>query len=94
MTGRFLPGRGLCVLIAEDELVMRRLLKQSMERLGFSTIEAVDGDDAVEKFGAQRFHLVMLDVLMPKRNGFEVSAPTGHRSITLPWSSEVIACSR
>ncbi|MFZ1768933.1 MAG: hypothetical protein WAU00_07035, partial [Caldilinea sp.] len=50
----------LNVLIAEDELVMRRLLKQSMERLGFIVTEAMDGDDALLKFGAQRFHLVML----------------------------------
>lgn len=66
------PGRGLTVLIAEDEMVMRTLLKQSMQRLGFAVIEAVDGDEALIKFVEQRFHLVMLDVLMPKRNGFEV----------------------
>ncbi len=67
-----LPGRGLNVLIAEDELVMRMLLKQSMQRLGFSVTEAIDGEDALIKFAGQRFHLVMLDVLMPKQDGFEV----------------------
>jgi DNA-binding response OmpR family regulator len=67
-----LPGRGMNVLIAEDELVMRMLLKQSMERLGFTVTVAADGDDALASFGNQRFHLVMLDVLMPKRDGFEV----------------------
>lgn len=77
---RALPGRGLIVLVAEDELVMRRLLKQSMERLGFSVIEAVDGEDALQKFSAQRFNLIMLDVLMPKRNGFEVCREIRHRS--------------
>ena len=72
LSSKGLLARELNVLIAEDELVMRRLLKQSMERLGFIVTEAVDGDDALLKFGAQRFHLVMLDVLMPKRTGFEV----------------------
>lgn len=77
---RVLPGRGLSVLIAEDEMVMRRLLKQSMERLGFLVVEAVDGDDALKRFGEQRFDLIMLDVLMPKRNGFEVCQEIRHRS--------------
>lgn len=77
---RALPGRDLVVLIAEDELVMRRLLKQSMERLGFSVVEAVDGEDALQKFDAQRFNLIMLDVLMPKRNGFEVCREIRNRS--------------
>lgn len=80
LASKNLPGRGLSVLIAEDELVMRRLLKQSMERLGFATTEAVDGEEAIEKFGAQRYHLVMLDVLMPKRNGFEVCTEIRRRS--------------
>jgi len=66
------PGRGLNVLIAEDEMVMRTLLKQSMQRLGFAVTEAVDGDEALARFAEQRFHLIMLDVLMPKRDGFDV----------------------
>lgn len=66
------PGLGLSVLIAEDEMVMRTLLKQSMQRLGFTVVEAVDGEEALARFAEQRFHLIMLDVLMPKRNGFEV----------------------
>jgi DNA-binding response OmpR family regulator len=66
------PGRGLSVLIAEDEMVMRALLKQSMQRLGFTVVEAVDGEETLARFAEQRFHLIMLDVLMPKRNGFEV----------------------
>lgn len=57
---RVLPGRFI-VLIAEDEMVTRRLLKQSMERLGFSVVEAVDGEDALQQFSAQRFNLIMLD---------------------------------
>ncbi|MFO7632378.1 MAG: response regulator transcription factor [Caldilinea sp.] len=67
-----MPGRGLNVLIAEDELVMRMLLRQSMQRLGFAVTEAADGEEALAKFTDQRFHLIMLDVLMPKRNGFDV----------------------
>lgn len=80
LAGRLLLGRGLTALIVEDEMIMRRLLKQSMERLGFAVVEAVDGDDALQKFGAQRFDLIMLDVLMPKRNGFEVCKEIRRRS--------------
>ena len=77
---RLQPGRGLNVLIAEDEPVMRRLLRHSMERLGFAIVEAADGEEALRKFGQQRYHLVMLDVLMPLKNGFEVCQEIRRRS--------------
>ncbi|MFN3983595.1 MAG: hypothetical protein ACK4SA_24760, partial [Caldilinea sp.] len=44
------PGRGLSVLIAEDEMVMRTLLTQSMQRLGFTVVEAMDGEEALARF--------------------------------------------
>lgn len=77
---RLQPGRGLNVLIAEDEPVMRRLLRHSMERLGFAIVEAADGEEALRKFGQQRYHLIMLDVLMPLKNGFEVCQEIRRRS--------------
>jgi CheY-like chemotaxis protein len=89
LSSKGLLARELNVLIAEDELVMRRLLKQSMERLGFIVTEAVDGDDALLKFGAQRFHLVMLDVLMPNqcadRDDHRAEPPRGYYSGAEIW---------
>ena len=77
---RLQPGKGLNVLIAEDEKVMRTLLKHSMQSMGFTVVEATDGQEALAKFAEQRFNLVMLDVLMPVINGFEVCKEIRKRS--------------
>lgn len=59
------------VLVAEDEAEVRTLTKSVLEGFGYRVIEAVDGDDAIQKFldsdGTVR--LLLFDVVMPKRNG-------------------------
>ncbi|NVN91900.1 MAG: PAS domain S-box protein [Desulfuromonadales bacterium] len=59
------------VLLAEDEPVVRTLTKSVLEEFGYTVIEAVDGADAVEKYreNLDRIQLVILDVIMPKKNG-------------------------
>jgi CheY-like chemotaxis protein len=63
-----------CVLLAEDDKEARTLCRELLEEFGYSVIEAVDGEDALEKFREQqeRISLVLLDVIMPKMNGMEV----------------------
>jgi CheY-like chemotaxis protein len=60
-----------CILLAEDNESNRVLGRIILEEFGYSVIEAVDGEDAVEKFREQgeRISLVILDVIMPKMNG-------------------------
>jgi two-component system cell cycle sensor histidine kinase/response regulator CckA len=62
------------ILIAEDDVTVRTLLKKMLEQFGYAVIEAVDGEDAVDKFRKNRkkVRLLILDVIMPKRNGKEV----------------------
>lgn len=62
------------ILLAEDSEPIRVLAREILEEFGYSVIEAVDGEDAVEKFLEQsdRISLVILDVIMPKKNGREV----------------------
>jgi PAS domain S-box-containing protein len=59
------------ILLAEDNETTRVLGRKILEEFGYSVIEAVDGEDAVEKFREQgeRISLVILDVIMPKMNG-------------------------
>lgn len=67
-----LMGQGMSVLIVEDDDAMRHLLVRSMERLGFTVEEAVNAEEALQKFSERRINLIMLDVLLPDRDGFDV----------------------
>lgn len=60
------------VLLAEDEKSLRDGIKLNLEMEGYEVEEAVNGNEALQKFENQRFNLVILDVMMPEVNGFEV----------------------
>jgi DNA-binding NtrC family response regulator len=62
------------ILIVEDDRDVRSMLTTILENQGYTTIEAVDGDDAIrlyEEHGGE-VGLVILDVVMPGKNGKEV----------------------
>ena len=60
------------ILVAEDNEEVRRFVKDIFKLYGYKTIEAVDGEDAVEKFKHEKdIDLVILDSVMPKMNGRE-----------------------
>jgi DNA-binding response OmpR family regulator len=62
------------ILLAEDELLVRKALSAALSRAGYTVVEAVDGEDAVRQFRAHResIALCVLDVMMPRLNGREV----------------------
>jgi diguanylate cyclase (GGDEF)-like protein len=60
------------ILIAEDEPDIRELLRLQLEAAGYEVIEARDGQQAVEYALLHRPDLALLDVMMPKLDGFEV----------------------
>jgi CheY-like chemotaxis protein len=60
------------VLIVEDDANMRSLLRRLLQREGWTVAEAVDGHEALEKLHTLRPQLVLLDLIMPQINGFEV----------------------
>lgn len=60
------------ILISEDETKIRQLVASYLVREGFRVIEAENGQEAVERFGENEdVVLVMLDVMMPVKDGFE-----------------------
>ena len=61
------------VLLAEDEVEIRGLTKQILEGAGYNVIEAVDGEDAVNKFikTKDKIDILLFDIIMPKMNGKE-----------------------
>ena len=59
------------ILLVDDEEENRTLLASRLQREGFETRMAVDGEDALAKIGFESFDLVLLDILMPKMDGFQ-----------------------
>jgi len=62
-------GKGT-ILIAEDDQLMLNMLKTILEEGGYEVIEAVDGEDALQKYvqNKEKIDMVILDVMMPKKN--------------------------
>jgi CheY-like chemotaxis protein len=62
------------ILIADDNRVNRLLLARGLEHEGHTVAFAEHGGEALELLGQQRFDLLLLDVLMPELDGYEVLA--------------------
>jgi len=60
------------ILLAEDDRILRKAGEVSLKKRGYEVIAAVDGEDALTKALDQKPDLVLLDVMMPKMNGFDV----------------------
>lgn len=61
------------ILVVDDESRMRKLVKDFLQREGFEVLEAGDGSEALDIFFAdQDISLVILDVMMPKMDGWQV----------------------
>jgi CheY-like chemotaxis protein len=56
----------------DDEEVIRRFLRIQLVKLGYAVKEAEDGEQALEKLGEDDFDLIICDILMPNKNGWEV----------------------
>ena len=63
-----------CILIVDDEARMRKLIKDFLTAKGYNTLEAEDGEKALEVFEANqnKISLILLDVMMPKLDGWSV----------------------
>lgn len=62
----------LRILIVEDDPDIQELLQAYLSEEGYDTISALDGEDALEKFHAGQIDLVLLDVMLPKLDGYDV----------------------
>jgi CheY-like chemotaxis protein len=61
------------VLVADDNRIVRAVLRELFEGLGAEVVEAADGDAALELAQESGPQLIFMDLLMPKRDGFEVA---------------------
>jgi len=62
------------VVVMDDEADILRLVRIKLEKEGFEVITAVDGEEGVSKILKERPDIMIVDVLMPKKDGYEVLA--------------------
>ena len=60
------------ILIAEDDKFLRNVLRAKLVGEGFDVIAAADGEEALETLEKEHPDIVLLDIIMPKKNGFDV----------------------
>ncbi|MEK7643392.1 MAG: response regulator [Patescibacteria group bacterium] len=60
------------ILVVEDEVALQDALKQSFEGAGYTIMQAFDGEEAATKLTETKPDLVLLDLILPKKHGFDV----------------------
>lgn len=72
------------ILIVEDDRKVAGFLEQGFREEQFEVAVARDGDEALERARAERFDLILLDYMLPRRSGPEVAAELRREGRTLP----------
>jgi DNA-binding response OmpR family regulator len=67
-----MPETSKKVMLVEDDKFLSSLIRARLEKDGFQVAQAFDGDDAIKRLPEERPDLVILDLIMPKTNGFDV----------------------
>lgn len=62
------------ILVVDDEEKIREVIKTYAEFEGHTVVEAIDGIDAVEKAREQDFDVIVMDIMMPRLDGFSAYA--------------------
>jgi DNA-binding response OmpR family regulator len=68
-----MPAKKTSVLVADDDPQILRLVERNLQLEGYEVVTAVNGQEALERIEAHVFDLAMLDVMMPKLDGFSVT---------------------
>jgi len=90
---------GKKILIVDDNPAERQLIIKALEENGYQLMTAVDGEDALTKIASEQPDLVILDIILPKRNGFQVcrqlkTGPNTYQIKIIMLSSQNRECDR
>ena len=72
------------ILIVEDEHLIARFLERSLRSEGYTVALAEDGEGAIHQLAGGEWDLVILDLLLPDRDGFEVLREISRRELRVP----------
>jgi len=72
------------ILYAEDDETLAFLIKDNLEQHGYEVVHCADGNSCFEHFTEQDFDLCILDIMMPKRDGFELAADIRNIDSNIP----------
>ena len=72
------------ILIAEDEKALAHALELKLTKAGFSVSIVVDGNDTLAALQKEHFDLLLLDLMMPNKDGFAVMAEMVAKKIHIP----------
>lgn len=65
-------GNAGTVLVVEDDLTNQWVIREILEHEGFTVVDAADGASALQEFDKQGFDLILLDLMLPDMDGYEV----------------------
>jgi len=68
------------ILLVDDEQSVQKLLTYPLRKEGYEVVPALDGREALDLFAAERFDLVVLDIMLPRLDGIEVCRRLRSRS--------------
>ncbi len=72
------------IMVVEDDLHTRRLMCTVLERGGYMPIPAIDGEDALAQLDKKHVDLIILDIMMPRMDGYELTRVLRESGSTLP----------
>jgi len=72
------------ILIVDDSLFQRRIISTPLKTEGYEVIEAINGRDGLEKILSGKPDLILLDILMPEMDGFEMLKKLRDTGNTIP----------
>ena len=72
------------IMIVEDDANQRKLMSTVLEQYGYNVIQATDGIDALDQLDKKHVDLMILDIMMPKMDGFELTETIRQSGCNIP----------
>jgi len=86
--------QNLKILIADDELEVLDIMAEKIAAQGYAVVKAKDGEEAWEKIQSDSPDMILLDLNMPKMNGFEVLQALRQHPPSKKWQPVIIVSTR